>query len=766
MIQSLQKTFAIIWLAIVIAMGTFCAVRLLDESTVRFDLLGLLPQEKNATMRLAKEFMEDGNLYGRIVIAFGHEDQEISKQALQQFRRSVGGMQLPIVEQDIKQIATTYKNFFTALYPFRAGLLSKNDRKLLSEGHDEKIVKEALGNILSPTSTFSSSQLDSDPFGFYPRFAASLISENSLRTDFDGNLTMMHEDKTWHIFQGNVTSKIFSLKLQEEISESLQPLLLQIENERHVEIVRTGAAFFAAAGAQTAQREISLIGFLSTLGIIVLFLMIFRDLRPILLALAVISSGLLCGLATCIYLFKSIHILALLFGCSLTGVAVDYVIHYYFASFKTENRFAVLKSLLPAMPLGVLTSAIGYGALAAAPFPGIQQMALIACIGLLCTFIGVSVWGPYFISPEHKKIPAFADRCVRHLERFSKIGTKSYIKPSVTIALLALFGLGTFGLKYDDNVRNFQSPDTRLKRQEERIKTMMNLDRHTAFIAVNDPSLENLLQTQEAIAVELDTRDIPYRALSDLIPSQKRRQENSDRKLNFCKDNFPKIAELLKVATRFDPEKSGFGKKAQDLDRRLLDALPTGWKELIHVGDDGSITGRILLDSRLQPELEKYPTATFIDPPEEYSRLFSSYRERMILLLIGLLIGFMLPIGCSQGIRAAFKTTFPVLLSLSATTGIIGLSGIGFTLFHAMGLVLVLCIGIDYALFLYWKRSKEEGLLLLGNASAAVTTILSFGLLALSGTASIHSFGMTVFSGITLNFFLTTLYLGHSECKN
>jgi predicted exporter len=86
-------------------------------------------------------------------------------------------------------------------------------------------------------------------------------------------------------------------------------------------------------------------------------------------------------------------------------------------------------------------------------------------------------------------------------------------------------------------------------------------------------------------------------------------------------------------------------------------------------------------------------------------------------------------------------------------------------MFHAMGLILVLCIGIDYALFLYWRKAEEKELLLLGNALAAITTILSFGLLVLSTTTAVYSFGMTVFIGIALNFFITTLLLGYTTCK-
>lgn len=762
-----NKSLALLWVIIIILLGIYDAHSLSHQGKIQFDLLALLPQGKTEKMYLSKQFMEDGNLYGRLVIAFGHEEEEHSKRALQQFRDQMIAVKLPLLEHDIRQIEADYKNLFTHLYPYRAGLIAEEDRRSLLEGRTDQLVNKAISSIFSPFGAFSAAQIDTDPFGFYPRFASAFLSENSIQIDADSNLVIKSEGKFWYLYQGEITEKVFSLKLQEKISNSLQPILLQIEKEEGMEVLRFGAAFYASAGAHLAQSEISKISFISTLGIILLLLLIFRGPRPILLALSVVSGGLLCGLAACLYLFGSIHILALVFGCSLVGVAVDYALHYYCASFKPVDRFRILSFLLPAMPLGVLTSAIGYGALSLAPFPGIQQMAILACVGLVGSFISVSLWGPYFIQSGKRKIPPLAERCQEYLEKFSRLGSTNTLKPVLLVALLSIFCLGALNVTFDDNVRNFQSMDPLLKRQEERIKTLINFNQSPLFLAVNARSLESLLQTQEAITKELTTFGVTYKSLSDLIPSQKRQQENAQFKLEFCQSHFSKIADITGINSAFNPKEAGFdSEKWLVADVQLIKVLPTGWKELVHVAEEDWITGRILLNSPLKAgEIAHLSTALYIDPVNEYSLLFSSYREAMLLVAGGLLLSFALIISCSQGMRTALRITTPVVLSILTTVGVIGLSGIGFSMFHAMGLILVLCIGIDYALFLYWREPNDKDLLLLGNALAATTTLLSFGLLTLSTTASVHSFGITVFTGIVLNFFVTTLFLGSSRCK-
>ena len=762
---------ALVWLVVIMALGSYSAKKIFIDGSIQFDLLALLPQGKTENMLRSNEFMEDSNISGRILIAFGHEQADKAKQALLQFRTELQADTLPLREHSVKQIEANYKALFSGLYPYRAGLVSKEDRQDLLNSGDEALVNRALSNIISPFGSFNASQLKTDPFGFFPRFAGSFHSNTTLKTDAESNITAASGGKSWYVYQGEVTEKIFSLKLQEKITQFLLPILNQIEKDSGVEVLRVGGVFYSTSGAQQAQFEISTLSLISTIGIILILLFIFRSPRPILLALTVVSSGLLVGAAVCLAVFGSIHILALVFGCSLVGVAVDYALHYYCASFNSINRFHILKTLFPALPLGILTSSLGYGVLIIAPFPGIQQMAIIACIGLVSTFISVGVWGPYFITPNpgERKTPLLAEKIQNYMERLASMGSIKNLKPTVSFLLVSVFCMGAFMLTFDDNVRNFQSMDPQLKSQEERIKSMLNFNHSTNFLAVTGPDIETLLQIEEKITQTLDSIGIPYRSLSELIPSQKRQQECASAKLRFCEANFPTIAALLGIDPPYILEKqeAGFDGKVLLPDNEFIQTLPSGWKELAHIADNGTITGRIILESPLQTNTSiNFQNAAYIDPVLEYSLLFESYREVMLRLVCCLLLGFALMLSLYRGLKASLAITTPVLLSMLTTVGIIGLFGIGFSMFHAMGLVLVLCIGIDYALFLYWRKPEEKELLMLGNTLAAVTTILSFGLLALSSTTAVYSFGITVFTGIILNFFITTLFLGNTKCRN
>lgn len=769
-----HNIFGFAWLLLVLSLGLYNTQTLFVQGKVQFDLLALLPEGKTEKMRLSNKLMDDANLVGRVVIVMGHEQKDKAKSALRQFRDELKALSLPLVEEDARHIEADYKNLFVNLHPYRSGLIAQEDRQLLLNGPEDALVNRAINNIMSPFGSFTSDQITSDPFGFYPHFILSLQKNSSLSQDATGDMLINAGGKSWYVYQAHVTDKIFSLKLQEKISDTLLPVFHKISQDTGAEVLKLGGAFYAAAGAEQARSEISEIGLISTLGIVVLLSLMFKGLRPIFLALTVVSSGLVTGLAACLFFYGSIHILALVFGCSLVGVAVDYALHYYCASYNQEHgqsidRHRIISALLPALPLGVVTSSIGYGLLVLAPFPGIQQMAILACVGLLCTFISVSLWGPYFIRAGERQSPALAQKIQQYLEKLAHVGARKYLKLTIFIVLVCVFSVGALNLKFDDNVRNFQSLNAQLKKEEDQIKSMMHFDNSSRFIAVCARDIESVLQQEEKIIEQLDKLGISYRALAELIPSRKRHQENTNLTITFSKAHFSKIVNALggagefisQSAVAFEPEK-------------FIKQLPTGWRELMDQDQVDGYTGRILLmgalDGRNIKHIERMvsemPGVQFVDPVHEYSRLFSSYRYVMMMLSVLLLCGFTFMLAVRKGMRTAVTITTPVLLSMLATVGIMGLFGMGFSMFHAMGLILVLCIGIDYALFLYWRENPETGqkdLLLLGNALAAITTILSFGLLSLSTTTAVNSFGLTVFVGISLNFLITTLFLGRRK---
>ncbi len=145
------------------------------------------------------------------------------------------------------------------------------------------------------------------------------------------------------------------------------------------------------------MSETSIIGIASTLGTILLVLVMFRAIRPLILSLLVIGVGIMTALAASLWVFGELHVGALLFGVSLIGVAVDYSLQYCSEVFASQPGTPQqrLKRVLVGITLGAATTVIGYLTLCLAPFPGLHQIAIFSAVGLLAAWITVVLWLPF-----------------------------------------------------------------------------------------------------------------------------------------------------------------------------------------------------------------------------------------------------------------------------------------------------------------------------------------------------------------------------------
>lgn len=764
--------FAWCWCVLVVLLALYDIRSLFFEKKIQFDLMSLLPQSHSEKMLTLNQLMDENNIAGHVVILVGHKDSHVAEKAFDEFRTQIKEAALPFQEKSVDSYIEEYKRLFKEIYPHRAGFLSDKDRELLLKGQANALTERALSEIMLPFGSTGPVQLDKDPFFLYPHYISSLKPSSHYKQSLGGHPYIEKDGKRWYIYNALLSTPAFSLKAQEELSDKLTPIFDKLEKSEGVEFLKTGAIFYAAAASKQANKEVSLMSFASIFIIILLLLFTFKTLRPLLFAITVIGSGLIVGLSACLLIFGSVHILAFVFGSSLVGVTVDYSLHYYCASFKKDSadshhRLSVLESLMPALFLGVLSSVIGYFFLIVPPFPGVQQMAVLASVGLMSSFLTVCFLGPYFIKLNSSGIPTVAGGMQNYLNKLALKGEKKYIKFSLIFVLIGLFITGFSYLTFEDDFRNFQSLDQSLKKEEEKITSMVQTDAVPKFLIIKKQSMEEFLRTAERVTDELvllKSKGVisSQRSLSMMIPSQQKQQENQKLVIEKLYEvEGPKLAKAIGLKNI----ENNFGSYFQ-LTKDNLNLLPTNWRDLVTINDDGTVEGRIFVfgvkDTQIIADLSaQFKDVMYIDPPLEYSSLFTNYRHIMVWILLSVIGGLALFLTVWKGFRKAFLILSPVTLSILATIGMIGILGHSFSLFHAMGLLLVLSIGIDYAFFLFWRVSSEkENLLLLANGLAALTTILSFGLLSFSQTSAISSFGLTVFIGITLNFCITTLFLG------
>jgi predicted exporter len=121
----------------------------------------------------------------------------------------------------------------------------------------------------------------------------------------------------------------------------------------------------------------------------------------------------------------------------------------------------------------------------------------------------------------------------------------------------------------------------------------------------------------------------------------------------------------------------------------------------------------------------------------------------MALLLVAGHAAVLLALAWRYG-RDAWRAWLPTALATLGTLALLALFGQALQLFNVLALALLLGIGIDYGIFLLERETADAGSAWLAVVLGAAGTWLSFGLLALSSTPALRSFGLTLMFGLLI----------------
>jgi predicted exporter len=594
------------------------------------------------------------------------------------------------------------------------------------------------------------------------------VPASGLASD-DGILATREGDETWVLLVAQLNGDVFAAAFQDRFISSFDRWCRQLSAATSgLRVLRVGAIFYAHAGAQSATTEAVHLGIVSIIGTIALILVVFRALRPLWLMLVAIAVGDLCAFAICLSIFGGLHAVVLLFGIGLNGIAIDYCLQYVSARFGADAGTPAdrLRQVFPGIALGAATTLIGYGTLMLAPFPGLIQLAVFSAVGLISSFITIVLWLPFLDSSEP----------LTHGDRILTIANQLWVFWNdagcrrarwSAVALLAVATMiGALRVRIDNDVRHQQALASKLREQEAHFRRLTQVSGGTQFLLIRAKDRDRTLQIEEALQAPLESArergDLRgFQALAQFIPSIARQGEN--RSLVTYKLMRPYLAtyyQRLGISGAAQPGDDVGGYLTPDA---IGASSPIAFmRNLIVESDTAGTTNLVLLTDVAHPDaiqniVNGAQGVRQVDPTEDISALLEAYHMRaMILIAVSVLL--MMPVLIWRyGTRSGLRTMLPPTIALIATPPLLALAGMSFSFFSAVGLVLVLSIGFDYAVFCRETHTSRRPVTMLGILLAMVTTLLSFGLLAFSGTYAVRSFGATLLVGTSLAFALSPL---------
>jgi predicted exporter len=755
----MKRYGAWLWLAALVLTAAWLALRLSSGILLESNILALLPPTErdaaaqNVQDRIARAFSS------RVIFLVGDPDAAKARAAALRFSAALVHSGL-ISALTSKLDTGAERRMAAAYYPYRTGLLAEEDREHLLANDAGALVSRALSILYGPAGFANAKLIAHDPFLLLPAwFLALPLPQSRLAAD-DGVLSVRDGNDTYVLVSAILEGDPYVIRFQTRFTNFVSRTIGALQAGTHsLKVLRTGAVFYAQQAAQEAMNETSIIGFLSVAATLAVILIVFHGLRPILLGFLAIGAGVLCAFVGTLLVFGQIHIVALLFGVSLIGISVDYSLQYFCEYFDSAalDPEARLRRVLPGVCVGLVTTLIGYCTLLLAPFPGLRQVAVFSLIGLIASCLTVALWYPALDTRRPPRPDnGFVAFAARHWVLWEKPGL--WPARAVIAALCVASGLaGMLVLHTDDDVRHLQSLSSDLKSQQSEVERLTGSSPGTQFLLVRGTDEQNVLEKEEKIAERLSRvrRALGgFTTMAQFVPSIARQKENLE--LVRTRLMTPHLAAYLArtgYEGKFDYSATGRFLRPEDLPR-------TGPLSLLSILD---IAGRdhrahiVLLQNVTNPAgvekaIDDIGGVRLVRLPDEWSRLFADYR-RYAIGLLGLSAALMYPmLGWRYGWVSGLRVMAPSLLAVALAPPLAALGGVAFTFFNAMALVLVLSIGVDYAVFCRETSGVRKPVTMLAILLAALSTIFSFGMLAFSRVFAVHAFGMTMLIGISLAF--------------
>jgi predicted exporter len=755
------------------------------------DILALLPvEQRDPVLRQAFTHMVDA-AQQRVIVLVGADDWEHARAAADAYS-AVLARQPALLQTGVQLSAQDQQDWLAPSQQMRLSLLTPAQQTALRTQTPQYWVDTALRQLYSPFSGPKLSTWQDDPFGLFTGWVQARAQETPVRPR-DGYLFVEDKGRPYIMLLMNLRQPAFSMATQ----QALLPLLEQAGKAARqavptVELISAGVVLHAGAGSAQASREMSTIGIGSLLGVILLMWLTFRSLRPIALIMLSIGIGCLAAFSLCWMIFGQVHLLTLVFGASLIGVAQDYGIYFLCSRVSADQSLGswqLLRRLLPGLALTLAAAVIGYIGLALTPFPGLRQMALFSVLGLVFAWLTVIFWFPTLLTAATLKSSPFA-RWVGQTRRHWPL-----LRLNRAAALIALlFGIfavtGIMRLTVNDDIRSLQTPPKALLADQIKLGKLLDAPTPVQFYLVRGASAEQVLQREEILKQRLEpliARHIisGYQAMSDWTPSLQAQAANralvtqallaADGPLKTLAAQLGEddswVAQMRSRALSAAASANGghdltpaeFLKSAASEPSRHLwlgkvENTVENAVENTAAGVQGSVYASIValrgLDNygnlpALKQAAEQLDGVSWVDKVSEISSVLGHYRQYMGWVLLGAYAAIYLLLFARYR-SAAWRVLTPPAVASIATLALLGLLGQPLQLFHVLALMLILGLGVDYGIFLQEQSMQRDRFAWLTVGLSAASALLSFGLLALSATPPLHAFGFTMLIGIAV----------------
>lgn len=757
----------LLWLA-----ALLLSVVQLVRTPINLDLSGFLPSHAHPTQRLLIDQMRDG-VGGRLVLLSITGDKpeqraRISQQLAERMQQS-GHFSLVANGAPLAPEQLTW--LMERRYLLTPGLSAAS----FSADGLRKALEDSLRLLASPLSGMIQAWLPRDPGGTMLALLQSLGGQSPPSTQHG---VWFSQDGQHALLLAYSQAPGMDARAQERalasIREAFSASIRADGSLSPAQLQLSGAAVFAAEARQQIEHAAQRITLLSVLLVTLILWLAYRAWKPVAYSLIPLLTGLAVGAAAVGAWFGSIHGITLAFGAILIGEAVDYPAYLFTHRAAGEALVTTAWRIRHALRLAMLTSALGALFMLLSDLEGLRQLGLLAASGALAAGLTTRWLLPALQPGEYRlpRLPAWP-----HPPRWL----------ALTVVAGAILVLARAGLVWDDDLANLSPTAPEALAQDRALRGelgapdarfLLTFSAPTAEAALalsekHQPWLESLVRDGLITGYALAAQSLPSQAAQaarrGTLPdsaSASRNLQLALQGLPFRPGSFAPFLDDIERARSLPP-----------IERHDLDGTPWAARvDALLTQSDGRWIALAPLSgvsqaTRLSAAVKQHGAAgvALLDIKHDTETLLSNARQQALkLMLAGIAtIALLLWVGLGKAAAAA-RTLLPVLAAMLTTTAALLALGIRLNLFHLISLLLVLGIGLNYAVFFQRRADNQDSAQRAGLAVGlcGMTSVAAFACLTLTSIPVLHAIGLTVLLGTLFSLFYAAAWRPHNSMLN
>lgn len=662
---------------------------------------------------------------------------------------------------DVNLYSKDYEDILDFIIKYKYQFLSKELRNYLINDEADIAAENAIANFYSPFFIPIADNIEDDPFlAVNSKINEILLYENNLQSR-DSFQFIDYNNKYNILINIDMPRDINNEKFFDDFTQYLETL----ENEGNIKTYISGVPIHTYYSQKSAKFEISIISIVSLIFICMLFIFIFRSLKPYIISMCTIF---LAGLSAFLYssvIFNSIHIFTFVFGTSLIGISIDHSIHFITEWYNEEDKKEVLKKIFPSMLLGFLTTIVSYISLSLTSLILLKQIALFSIFGLLSSFLTVNIIYPIVFKNDKSVIKETVLMGSRNiLNSYVKIiNIKNVLLLFLIVIIISIIFIPRMKINFSAN-QLYNTPDF-LFNSEMEVYKRLNTSLAKNIIISRGDTLSKALEAEESIENYFSNN---YTAMSKILYSENRQRDN----MKLVNDKLMPILKKQTDALNLDENsyikiKSEFENTKNDvfnIDNILTNENFKDLNKIIVTNNDKYFiiaTSDYITNNLIKPE--NNDVKIFNINEEINDALDSTAKTAVKMAVIAYIIIFIAMIiffDTPKAIAVILVQIMSVLINLS----IHSILGININIFSIFALILSIGISIDYAIF-FSNSAADKEITFLAVFLSMMTTILSFGTLAFSSFIPVKSFGLFLFIGILSSFIISPVLLRFNKFR-